>query len=148
MPRITTFPLDKPFEKQEPTTQLSEIALRLVVNFYSDSPYVIGTATILCGNLLVTARHVIDEFIAGPINHADKSVQAVQLLPGPEYIVWDVIDGVADPASDLALLRLATNPGRSQPEKPQIEGNLALIRLRQKPMSPSQRLAIDFRQSR
>lgn len=125
LPRRSTFPIHKPFEKQEPTTSLSEVALRVVVNFYSDTPQVIGTATVLCGNLLLTARHVLFAALdKAPDLHAErtkinKALSAVQLLPGPEYIIWDVVDAVADPATDLALLRLAKNPGRSHPEKSQ-----------------------------
>jgi hypothetical protein len=61
--RRSTFPLHKPFERQEPTTPFSEVVLRLVVNFYSDAPYIVGTATVLCGNLLVTAKHVFNDIL-------------------------------------------------------------------------------------
>jgi len=120
LPRLSTFPLDKPFERQEPTTSLSEMALRLVVNFYTEDAYVIGTATVICGNLLVTAKHVllaaVDQFdVENPCRMIDKPIAAVQVLPGPEYNVWDVVEGILDPVSDIALLRLGTNPGRSNP---------------------------------
>ena len=119
--RLSTFPLHKPFERVDPTTPLSEVALRLVVNCYTDSAFVVGTATVICGNLLVTARHVLDQVWDTPpteksANQIKKHLAAIQLLPGPEYIIWDVVDGFADPASDIALLRLGTNPGRSHPK--------------------------------
>ena len=53
LPRLSTFPLDKPFELQDPTTALSEIALRLVVGFYTDAPVIVGTATVLTGHCAV-----------------------------------------------------------------------------------------------
>jgi hypothetical protein len=123
LPRLSKFPLDKPFERQEASTSLSEIALRLVVDFYSDVPAIVGTATVLSGHLLVTAKHVLD-FI--PTNSSildnpqkievDGHFVAVQVLTGPEYIIWDVLEAISDPATDIALLRLASNPTRSSPD--------------------------------
>lgn len=123
-PRISTFPLHEPFKRQDPTTPLSEIALRLVVNFYSGAPKVVGTATVMCGHLLVTAKHVLrDIWDSEPAPaessvNIDKHVVAVQVLPGPEYTVWDVTEGIADPVSDIALLRLGSNPARSSNNGP------------------------------
>lgn len=125
LPRISTFPIHKPFEKQEPTTPLSEIALRLVINFYSDAPQVIGTATILTGNLLVTAKHVLADILcssssssSGKAFQIDAHLVAIQILPRSEseYIVWNVFGGIMCPVSDIALLQLATNPEKSHPE--------------------------------
>lgn len=113
------FPLHKPFERQDPTTALSEIALRLVVNFYSDAPEVVGTATVMCHHLLVTAKHVFrgiwdsEPITAEPRVTIDKHVVALQVLPGREYAVWNVTEGIADPASDIALLRLGSDPAGS-----------------------------------
>ena len=125
LPRLSTFPLQKPFERVELTTPLSEVALRLVVNCYTDAAFVIGTATVICGNLLLTAKHVLDEVWDKPPAEAsptvvNKHLAAIQLLPGPEYIIWDVVDGVAGPIADIALLRLGTNPRKSNPEKPHV----------------------------
>jgi hypothetical protein len=122
-PAISKFPLDRPFERQEARTPLSELALRLVVNFYSDAPFVVGTATVLCGHLLVTAKHVFSDILENySILHnqqgttLDKHIVAVQLIPGPtttEYVLWDVANATLDPASDIALIHLAPNPARS-----------------------------------
>lgn len=121
--RISTFPIHRPFEKQEPTSPLTEVILRLVVNIYSNDPYVIGTATILTGNVLISAKHVLDLVWNerpnndGAIIEINKHLAAVQTMPGPEYIIWDIVDGIADPTSDLVLLRLGTNPSKSNFEK-------------------------------
>ena len=127
-PRLSTFPLERPFEELEPTTPLSEVVLRLVVDFYSDAPFVIGTATILCGHLLVTAKHVLLSVPGIEVPHngdtarsaVDRSVHrglvAVQVLPGPEYVIWDVVSAILHRGSDLALLRTSSNPGMSHPE--------------------------------
>ena len=57
--RLSTFPVDKPFEKLEPAAPIAEVVLRLVVDLYSEAPLVVGSATVLCGHLLVTAKHVL-----------------------------------------------------------------------------------------
>jgi hypothetical protein len=50
----------------------------------------------------------------------DKHIAAVQVIPGAEvqYVIWDVFGATLDPASDIALLHVDTNPGRSHPQKP------------------------------
>lgn len=116
--RLSTFPVDKPFERLEPDAPIAEVVLRLIAGFYSDTPLVVGTATILCGYLLVTARHVllsVPGLDASPAadSAVDQSLAAVQVLPGPEYVVWDVVSAIAHPNSDLALLHTSSNPRRS-----------------------------------
>ena len=118
--RLSTFPIHKPFERLKPTASISQLALRLVVDFYSHVPEVVGTATTLCGHFLVTAKHVLDDYcdvesVASPEASIDvnRSLSAVQLLPGPEYLVWDVVSAIFHPASDIALLRVSPNPARS-----------------------------------
>lgn len=120
---LSAFPIDKPFEKQPATTSLSEIALRLVVNFYSEEPRIIGTATVLSGNLLVTAKHVLqDMYDAMPESphHEDEQnhLIAIQILPGPEYVLWDIVEAIACPIEDILLLRTAKNPATSNPDLP------------------------------
>ena len=129
-PRLSTFPIDKPFERLEPDAPISEMVLRLVVGFYSDTPVVLGTATSLCRHLLVTARHVltdravlasahsVDPGSFGAATRVNRGLAAVQVLPGPEYVIWEVVSAIAHPGSDLALLHVSANPGRSNPENP------------------------------
>ena len=127
--RLSTFPVDKPFERLDPAAPTAEVVLRLVVDFNSDAPLVVGSATILSGHLLVTARHVLESI---PGLHDSRSVDstsptadtsvgrglaAVQVLPGPEYVIWDVVSAIAHPLSDLALLRTSSNPWRSDPDR-------------------------------
>jgi Trypsin-like peptidase domain len=125
-PRLSTFPLHKPFEKQDPRTTLSEVGLRLITNFYSDSAEVVGTAAVLCGNLLITAKHVLEKILPRdkrPIDERsieiDTPLYAVQILasPEPQYVIWDVCTITLCPVSDIALLSLATNPGMSHPNR-------------------------------
>ena len=104
--------------------------LRLVVGFYSDAPVVVGSATILCRHLLVTARHVLttppvldhsenvdpDSPAAG--TRVNRGLVAVQVLPGLGCVVWEVVSAIAHPVSDLALLHVSSNPRRTHPEAP------------------------------
>jgi hypothetical protein len=120
-PRLSKFPLDRPFERQDPTTSLSEAGLRLVADFYSDHAQVLGSAIIICGHLLATAKHVLSDLIANPnaaddFHLGDHHLVAIQILPGPEYVIWDVVGALLDPVSDLALLHLGANPARSHPQ--------------------------------
>ena len=129
-PRLSTFPVDKPFERLEPDAPISEVVLRLVVGFYSDAPVVVGTATILCRHLLVTARHVLTTRAvldgSGSVDPAspeagtrvNRGLVAVQVLPGSECVIWEVVSAIAHPASDLALLHVSSNPRRTDPESP------------------------------
>ena len=126
---LSKFPLHKPFEAQKPTTPLSEVALRLVVNFFSDAPYVVGTATVISGFLAITAKHVFEDipdakYLAVPQEGSQSPVEmethlaVVQVImrgAEPEYLIWDVKDATLDPSSDIALLHLAANPHRSHP---------------------------------
>jgi hypothetical protein len=123
LPRVTTFPLHKPFEREKPTTPFSEVGLRLVADIYSDNARVLGTAIIVCGFLVVTARHVLDGLLepvqmGSGVAQTGHHLSAVQVLPGPQYIIWDVDAGIADPTSDIALLHLSSNPRKSDPEIP------------------------------
>lgn len=121
MQKFSAFPLHKPFEKQKPDTPLSEIGLRLVADFYSDSPIVLGTATLICGHLVLTTTHVFNDIVSRQKQESsldvDATISAVQVLPGPEYFIWDVVGGIAHPFADLALLQLNANSGRSHPDK-------------------------------
>lgn len=126
--RLSSFPIDKPFERLDPAAPISEMVLRLVVDFHSDAPVVVGSATALCRHLLVTAKHVlasilglddsrsVDSTSPATGTGAERGLAAVQVLPGPEYVVWDVVSATAHPGSDLALLWTSSNPWRSNPD--------------------------------
>lgn len=125
-PFVSRFPIDKPFELQLPNTPFSEIAFRLVVNIYTEHAQVIGTATTLTGHLLVTAKHVLSELMQGALGAGKESQQvahhlaALQVLPGPDYVIWDIVSMWADPQCDIALLHLGSNPGRSNSARPDL----------------------------
>jgi Trypsin-like peptidase domain len=122
--RISAFPFHKPFEKQPADTPLSEVALRLVANFYTGEPRCIGTAFSVCGSVLVTARHVLEEFFRSTRpsdgqSEIEQDLVAIQLVmsEGVDYFVWEPFAVIADPASDLAVIHLAAEPARSPDAK-------------------------------
>ena len=134
-PRLSTFPLDRPFEKQPATTSLSEIGLRIVADIYTDRARVLGTGILIAGYVVVTAKHVLAEALHQHESGdwvADYHLSAVQVLPGPEYVIWDVVKGILDPIADLAILQLTANPGRSHHDRP-----LAMRRPRVDPFPPA-----------
>ena len=135
-----------------PTDPIQEIALRVVVELPGWEMYVIGTATLICGNLAITAKHVI-EAIIGTFGAAQSSkgleidgysVRLYQLLPGPIYRVWNVFSAWTCP-SDIAILHLSLS-GTSAPD----EGvDWRLPRLRVMPPPSGQKvLAFGYRESK
>lgn len=126
-PKLSRFPLDRPFEKTPVKTDLSQIALRLVVNFHAGNPIVVGTATVICGHLLITAKHVFEEILRiahvepqGGYQQIHNDICAVQLVITEEieYLIWDITSSILDPCSDIALLQLTSNPSRSHLNRP------------------------------
>lgn len=111
----TPFPVDKPFEKQAADSDLAQVVFPLVVGFNSPNAYIVGTATVLCGHLAVTAKHVIDEIMKAEQHDwadpapVENSLCALQIVPGPEYQLWPVIRGWGCPQTDVAFLQLASS---------------------------------------
>jgi hypothetical protein len=120
--KITTFPLHKPFEQQDAATSLSEIGLRVVANLFSDSPRVVGSAAMIGGLLAVTARHVVEDLprtaLPNGVAEIGTTLSLLQIVPGPDYVVWEVIDAIEDPVSDIMLLRTSVRPHISNPSIP------------------------------
>lgn len=114
--RISKFPLHKPFEKQPPESAFRHITLRLIVGFNTESTYVIGTATVVCGGCLLTARHVIEDVLrretvsGSEIPQIQNSLVALQTEPGPVYRLWQVLNVWLCPQTDLAFLQIASEP--------------------------------------
>jgi hypothetical protein len=134
-PKLSTFPLNKPFERQPDATSLSQIGLRLIENFDSSHPVILGTATMVSGHLAITARHTIREMwgvepSASTANLA-KDLVVCQVLPGPEYVIWNVVSVVGHPVSDVALLHLHSSPRRSN-----INAKPLLQSVRVRPFAP------------
>lgn len=112
---MASFPSTPTFIRQEPDTPMSEFALRVLVEFPGGETHVIGTATIIAGHLAITASHVLDDIIkrfgstqTGERNFeiSNYAVRLYQILPGPEYAVWNVISAWPCIDTDIALLHL------------------------------------------
>ena len=57
---IHNLPQTPAFLDQRPDSQISEVALRVVVELDGWEFYVVGTATLIGGHVAITARHVFD----------------------------------------------------------------------------------------
>src|SRR5258708_1506459 len=112
-PRLSKFPLDKPFERQDPQTPLSEFVLRLIIDFDSDNPIIVGTGTLICGYLVMTAKHVVEQYVIS----GEHSLDAIQIVSGKDYVIWSVIGGWSHPHTDISLLHLADPPRASDPTR-------------------------------
>jgi hypothetical protein len=113
---IHNLPQTPAFRDERPDSPISEIALRVVLEFDGWNLYVLGTATLIAGHLAITARHVLESVFRkfGRKQDADKNfeidacaIRLYQVLPGPNYRVWDVRNAWECPTTDIAILHLA-----------------------------------------
>ena len=111
---IHNLPQTPAFRDERPDSPISEIALRVVVEFEGWDLYVVGTATVIAGHLAITARHVLDHVFQkfGVKQKSDKypeidgyALRLYQVLPGPEYRIWNLHSAWICP-TDIAILHL------------------------------------------
>lgn len=102
------------FRDIPPDSPISEFALRVVAEFDGWELHILGTATLIAGNLAITARHVLDYAVqtygakwkSVNLTEIDKyALRLYQVLPGPVYRIWSVETAWACP-SDIAVLHL------------------------------------------
>ena len=134
------------------TDPIQEIALRVVVELPGWNFYAIGTATLIAKHLAVTANHVLEAVIkrfgarqgTRAVEVDGYSLRLYQVLPGPIYRVWNVLEAWACP-SDIALLHL-TLEGSSEPDE---KMEWRVPRLRIVPSPPGQKvIAFGYRESK
>jgi hypothetical protein len=104
---------------------ISEIALRVVVEMPDWKFAVVGTATMICGHVAITAKHVLEHVLNtyGGMQRSSTQVEVdgyeiklIQLLPGPVYRIWRV--HTAWPcSSDIAILHLGIDRTSTPGEK-------------------------------
>jgi hypothetical protein len=103
------------FVSQTPDTPISEFALRVLVEFEGGETHVIGTATIIAGHLAITARHVLEEIIerfgaaetrVHEFEVTRYAIRLYQIMPGPEYVIWNVLTAWPCIDTDIAILHL------------------------------------------
>ena len=90
-----------------PKDPISELALRVIVELPGWQFHIAGTALLVAGHLALTARHVLDAVL----QRFGTACELVlwQVLPGPAYRAWNVMQAWRCPASDIALLQLASS---------------------------------------
>jgi Trypsin-like peptidase domain len=121
--KLTTAPT---FLRQSADSPIGEFALRLLVEFPGGETHVIGTATVVTGHLVLTARHNLEDVVrrfgatersAANLEVTDYALRLIQILPGPRTAIWNVCTAWTSPDSDLALLHLALH-GQTAPVRP------------------------------
>lgn len=80
-------------------------SLSIVIDVGSDSPFAVGTAFPISDGVLVTAKHILKEFqdATEPVN-IDRTVTALQVLPGRRFVVWRTTRAIVHKTADLAVL--------------------------------------------
>lgn len=106
----------KPSFKEQPAdTPISEIALRVLVEFEGGETHAIGTATVIAGHLAISAKHIFEDITKrfGARKKTDLeyeiseyAVRLYQILPGPQYAIWNVLTAWPCVDTDIAILHL------------------------------------------
>ena len=78
--------------------------LPIVVDVGTDNPFVVGTAFPISNGVLVTAKHILREFqeATEPVN-IDRTVTALQILPGNRFVTWRTTRTIVHKTADLAI---------------------------------------------
>lgn len=109
-----TLPSIPAFRNQSPTDPIQEIALRVVAELPYWNLHVLGTATLIAGNLAITAKHVLDAAMrlgkveADGVSVDGFALRLYQCLPldtGPVYRIWNVLEAWPS-ETDIAILHL------------------------------------------
>ncbi len=125
MPMVHNLPPTPAFRDERPDSPISEIALRVVVEFSGWQLYVVGTATLIAGHVAITARHVLDYVVrtygakqkAGMQMEIDGyELKLYQVLPGPKYRIWRVCTAWVC-ATDIVVLHLGLDRATLPDEK-------------------------------
>jgi len=112
---MVSFPNTPTFVRQASDTPISEFALRVLVEFEGGKTHVIGTATVIAGNLAITAGHNLEDITTrfGSAGTSERgfevtkyAVRLYQILPGPEYVIWNVVTAWSCMDTDIAFLHL------------------------------------------
>jgi hypothetical protein len=144
-------PLIPAFHNASPTDPIQEIALRVVAELPGWHLHVLGTATLIAGNLAITAKHVLNAAMGfGKVDGVDvdgfalRLYQCLPLKTGPVYRIWNVLE--AWPCdSDIAILHL----NLYQSSEPAAKVVWRVPRLRVTPPPTGHRvIAFGYRQSR
>jgi hypothetical protein len=84
----------------------AELALRLLAFGSGSEVFISGTCFPIAGRLLITAKHVVEDFLAifgAKGNEVGCMLWAVQII-SQQYLIWRVSETFLCPHTDLALL--------------------------------------------
>jgi hypothetical protein len=125
MAGVHNLPSTPVFRDVPPNSPISEFALRVIVERPNWELVVVGTATLICGHLAVTARHVLEYALRtfGGVQTGDKEIEIsgyelklYQVLPGQVYRIWRVV--TAWPCdTDIVLLHLGLDRATAPDEQ-------------------------------
>jgi Trypsin-like peptidase domain len=149
---IHNLPETPAFRDERPDSPISEIALRVLVEFEGGETHVIGTASLIAGHLAITAKHVLEhplrEFgvqkkttISQEVR--DYAVRLYQVMPGPVYRIWQVCTAWYC-ETDIAILHLGLS-GTSEPDR-KVEWRIPPIRATPPPVG-QKIIAFGYRES-
>ncbi|MDX2165040.1 MAG: serine protease [Gammaproteobacteria bacterium] len=93
-------------------SSIYEVALRLAAFDANDKFYATGTSVAIAGNLLLAAKHVIDDFLkefnCSYNEKANITIWAVQITNDKDlYAIWECTEIFSWENSDIAILRIA-----------------------------------------
>lgn len=148
---VHNLPETPAFRDERADSPISEIALRVVVECPEWKLSVVGTATMICGHLAITARHVLDYVIrtygakvkGREVEIEGYELKLYQVMPGPVYRIWRICSAWTC-ATDIALLHLSLDR-TSLPDK-KIIGRQPVLRVHPPPVGQKV-VAFGYRES-
>lgn len=108
--------LEKPvrFKRIPDSSDVSQVIYSLIAGFYGTDPYIVGTATNICGSLAITARHVFEEIQSreGVQRHQSphSNLMALQRDRSGNAQLWHVMRAYVCPHTDIVFLHLSEKP--------------------------------------
>jgi hypothetical protein len=122
---MPAFPRKVSFKRIPDDGEIGAIALRIFVEFSDGHVYPIGTATVICGYLAITARHNLEDILerfgsgaagADGLVIAEYAIRLYQITPGPNIVIFEIATAISSAISDISVLHLRlksqSNPGR------------------------------------
>ena len=86
--------------------QTSELLLRLVADINTD-PKIVGTATVISDGVMLTAKHVLEEWWdATEPGAVNRSLTALQHLRGNRFFTWQGSESTVHKNADMAVFRV------------------------------------------
>jgi hypothetical protein len=126
MTMVHDIPHTPAFRDEPLNSPIQEVVLRVVVELEGWQLYVAGTACVLAGHVAITAKHVLEDIVRrhGMNQTSEREAEVTacamrlyQVLPGPNYRVWNVHNAWACPRTDIAILHFGLWRSSSEAEE-------------------------------